>query len=75
MYWLSALLAIVLIARAPGCRAAVVCVMNQQDTRDLLALRLVPSAVSASPEQFNAYVQSEVKRWSKIINDNNVKLE
>jgi len=31
--------------------------------------------VSASHDEINAYVQSEVKRWSRIINDNNVKLE
>jgi len=31
--------------------------------------------VNAPPEEFNADVQSEVKRWSKIINDNNVRPE
>ena len=55
--------------------AAVLYVMNQQETKDLFALRLVPPAVSASPDEFNAYVQSEVGRWSKIIKDNKVKLE
>ena len=54
---------------------AVLHVMNQQETKDLLASQLVPPAVSASPDEFNAYVQSEVKRWSKIIKDNNVKLD
>ena len=55
--------------------AAVLYVMSQQETRGLLASRLVPFAVSASPEEFNAYVQSEVRRWSRIIDDNNVKME
>ena len=55
--------------------AAVLDVMNQPETKELLASRLVPPAVSASPGEFNAYVQSEVKRWSKIIKDNNVKLD
>ena len=55
--------------------AAVLYVMNQQATKDLLVSRLVPPAVSASPGEFNAFVQSEVKRWSGIIKDNNVKLE
>lgn len=55
--------------------AAALYVMNQQETKDFLASRLVPPAVSASPDEFNAFVQSEVKRWSKIIKDNNVKLE
>lgn len=55
--------------------AAVLYVMNQPETRDLFASRLVPPAVSASPDEFNAFVQSEVKRWSRVIQDNNVKLE
>lgn len=55
--------------------AAVLFVMNQQETKDLFAARLVPIAVSASPAEFNGFVQSEVKRWSAVIRTNNVKLE
>ena len=55
--------------------AAVLVVMNQQETRDLFASRLVPPAVSATPAEFNAFVQSEVRRWSGIVKANNVKLE
>ena len=55
--------------------AAVLYVMSQKETNDLLASRLVPPAVSATPEEFNAYLQAEVRRWSKIIKDNDVKLD
>jgi tripartite-type tricarboxylate transporter receptor subunit TctC len=43
--------------------------------KDYLAKRLIPVALSESPAAFNAYVQSESKRWDKIIRDNKVVIE
>jgi hypothetical protein len=43
--------------------------------RLLLAKRLIPMALSASPEAFNAYVRSESARWARIIADNNVRID
>jgi tripartite-type tricarboxylate transporter receptor subunit TctC len=32
-------------------------------------------SLSATPEEFAAFVNSEAKRWEKIIRDNNVKID
>lgn len=55
--------------------AAIVDVMRKPEMKEAFAKRLVPMAVSASPGEFNAFVQSEIQRWGRIIKDNNVKLE
>ncbi len=34
-----------------------------------------PLALSSSPADFNAYVQSEMKRWEKIIGENKVAID
>jgi len=31
--------------------------------------------ISKSPEEFDAFVGSEMKRWAKIIKDNNIRLD
>ena len=49
--------------------------MQRQDIQELFAKNQVPVAVSKSPEEFDAFVQSEMKRWAKIIRDNNLKLD
>jgi tripartite-type tricarboxylate transporter receptor subunit TctC len=35
----------------------------------------VPVATSASPEAFDSFVKSEVARWSRIIKDNQIRLD
>lgn len=50
-------------------------ILSQPELRETYAKRLVPLAVSASPAEFNAFVASEMKRWTKIVKDNNVQLE
>jgi tripartite-type tricarboxylate transporter receptor subunit TctC len=43
--------------------------------QEFLAKRLIPPALSESPAEFNAYVQAESKRWTRIIRENKVKLD
>ena len=50
-------------------------VLSDAEMKDYLAKRLIPLALSESPAAFNAYVQSEAKRWDKIIRDNKVAIE
>lgn len=55
--------------------AATIGVMKDPETQDLFTKRSVPPALSESPVHFNAYVQSESKRWEKIIKDNRVNID
>ncbi len=55
--------------------AAAIAVMNEPEMRQLFAKRSVPIALSESPVEFTTYVQSESRRWAKIISDNNVKID
>jgi len=52
-----------------------VAVMGDPEMKDYLAKRLIPLALSESPAAFSAYVQSEAKRWDRIIRDNKVVIE
>jgi tripartite-type tricarboxylate transporter receptor subunit TctC len=55
--------------------ALIVDVLSQPGIRETYAKRLVPLAVSATPAEFNAFVASEMKRWMKVVKDNDVRLE
>ena len=55
--------------------AATVAAMKELDADGTLAKRSLPASLSATPEEFNAFVNSEAKRWDKIIKDNNVKID
>lgn len=55
--------------------AAIVAAMQELDSGGGLAKRSLPISVSASPAEFNAYVQAEMQRWRKIITDNNVVID
>ena len=55
---------------AVGCIA-----MTDREMQSFIAKRAIPVAVSGSPAEFDAYVASERARWSRIIADNNVKLD
>jgi len=71
---------IFLPARTPGAVrdklfAATLAVMREPGMQQLFGKRSVPIALSDSPAEFTAYVQSESRRWAKIIADNNVKVD
>jgi tripartite-type tricarboxylate transporter receptor subunit TctC len=55
--------------------AAAVAAMKELDAEGVLEKRQTPISVSRSPGEFNAFVQSEAKRWDKIIRDNKVKID
>ncbi|MBI4194728.1 MAG: tripartite tricarboxylate transporter substrate binding protein [Betaproteobacteria bacterium] len=55
--------------------AEIVAAMNELESEGLLARRAIPISLSASPAGFSAYVVAEMKRWDKIITDNNVKID
>jgi tripartite-type tricarboxylate transporter receptor subunit TctC len=50
-------------------------IMSEPEMQDFMGKRAIPVAVSASPAEFDAYVRSERERWTKVVNDNNVKIE
>jgi len=52
-----------------------VAAMKELEAEGLLAKRQLPMVLSASAQAFDAYVQSESKRWEKIIRDNKVVIE
>jgi tripartite-type tricarboxylate transporter receptor subunit TctC len=52
-----------------------VAAMKELDADGTLAKRALPVSLSASPEEFAAFVNAEAKRWEKIIRDNNVKID
>jgi len=55
--------------------ATIVNALGDPGLKETYAKRLVPLAVSASPTEFNAFVQSEMQRWVKVVQDNQVRLE
>lgn len=55
--------------------AAAVAAMQELDGDGTLAKRALPASLSATPEEFNAFVNTEARRWAKIIKNNNVKID
>ena len=55
--------------------ADAVAAMKELDADGTLAKRQLPVSLSASPDEFNAFVHAEAKRWTKIIQDNGVRLD
>jgi tripartite-type tricarboxylate transporter receptor subunit TctC len=55
--------------------AATVEAMKELDGDGTLAKRQLPLSLSATPEEFNAFVQAEAQRWMKIIKDNGVRID
>jgi tripartite-type tricarboxylate transporter receptor subunit TctC len=55
--------------------AETIAIMRDPEMQDFLVRRSIPYALSSSPAEFNAYVVSEMKRWEKIIRDNNVSID
>jgi len=54
---------------------ATVEVLQRPAIQEAYAKVSVPVAVSRSPEAFDAFVRSEIARWTRIIKDNPIKLE
>jgi len=55
--------------------AAAVASMKELDADGTLSKRQLPVSLSASPEEFSAFVNAEAKKWQKIIADNSVKID
>jgi tripartite-type tricarboxylate transporter receptor subunit TctC len=55
--------------------AVAVAAMKELDAEGILEKRQTPISVSGSPAEFDAFVQSEAKRWERIIRDNKVKID
>jgi len=55
--------------------AVAIAAMKELDAEGVLEKRQTPMTVSGSPAEFNAFVQSEAKRWERIIRDNKVKID
>jgi tripartite-type tricarboxylate transporter receptor subunit TctC len=55
--------------------AEAVASMKELDGDGSLSKRALPVSLSASPDEFAAFVNAEAKRWEKIIRDNNVKID
>lgn len=55
--------------------AVFVAVMRDPEMQPLLAKRQIPMSLSESPQDFDRYVRSESARWSRIIKDNNVRID
>jgi tripartite-type tricarboxylate transporter receptor subunit TctC len=49
--------------------------MQRKPIQDAFANAALPVVLSKSPEDFQAFLDAELKRWARIIKDNDVKLE
>ena len=47
----------------------------KSETKESAAKRLVPLAVSASPAAFDKFVLAEIRRWEKVVSDNNLRID
>jgi tripartite-type tricarboxylate transporter receptor subunit TctC len=50
-------------------------VMHRKPIEDAFSNAAVPITLSRSPEEFQQFVQAEIRRWAKIIRDNDIHLE
>jgi len=55
--------------------ADVVKVMESPATKEALAKVFMTGVVNRSPEEFQRFVQDEIKTWGKVATDNNIKVE
>jgi tripartite-type tricarboxylate transporter receptor subunit TctC len=55
--------------------AQTIAAMRELDADGSLVKRQLPVSLSASPEEFTAFVHAETSRWTKVIKDNNVKID
>ena len=55
--------------------AATLQVMRRKQVQDAFVNSAVPITLSKSPEEFQEFVSAEIKRWARIIRDNDIRLE
>ena len=55
--------------------AALTQAAKQREVQERFDKAVIPLTLSSSPEEFDVFVKTETHRWTKIIKDNNVKLE
>jgi tripartite-type tricarboxylate transporter receptor subunit TctC len=55
--------------------AAVMHVTRQPQVKEAFDKVKVPMAISASPEEFRAFVQAETRRWAAVIRNNDIRLQ
>jgi tripartite-type tricarboxylate transporter receptor subunit TctC len=55
--------------------AATAQVMGRKPVQDAFVNSAVPVTLSNSPEEFQEFVNAEIRRWARIIRDNHIKLE
>jgi len=49
--------------------------MQRKPVQDAFANAALPVSLSKSPEDFQAFLDAEIRRWARIIKDNDVRLE
>ena len=55
--------------------AATILAMQRKPVKDAFANAALPVKLSKSPEDFQEFLDAEIKRWARIIKDNGVTLE
>ncbi|MGZ8155166.1 MAG: Bug family tripartite tricarboxylate transporter substrate binding protein [Burkholderiales bacterium] len=50
-------------------------VMEMQDTKDMLAKSLMSVVLNKSPAEYQQFVESQARKWEKVVAENNVKVE
>jgi tripartite-type tricarboxylate transporter receptor subunit TctC len=55
--------------------AAVLKIMEAPEMKEQLAKQLMSVVVSKSPAEYQAFIQEEVKKWSRVVIDNDIKVE
>jgi tripartite-type tricarboxylate transporter receptor subunit TctC len=50
-------------------------VMQRKPVQDAFVNSSVPMTLSKSPEEFQEFVNAEIRRWARIIRDNDIRLE
>jgi len=54
---------------------AVTTVMNRPDVKEAMERAMMTISLSKSPDEFNEFVQSETRKWSDFIRENNVRID
>jgi hypothetical protein len=49
-------------------------VTQRQNVRDMFTKANVPMKISASPQEFQEFLDTVIKRWTRIIKENNIKM-
>jgi len=55
--------------------SATTAALNRPDVQEAFAKNQIPVAVSQSSQEFNTFVQAEIRRWAAILKDNPVAFE